>query len=193
MSSEAFVEKMKSIQNSFLEFLEDGSEAEDKYENFINLVSTQQICNEGHEFKELLQLISSIVNDHHRVGNFISKVEQVLRQFKKSIQKYLSNSKLFKIFKDNKRILLFLIEEKMMSIDESIFSIVTKDIYIKKKYCEYFQPEIKLFLTKENIEKYRDKNKSLKDDKFLETMNKEVDYNFYEKKKKEKMMIICVN
>ena len=46
MSSYAFVDKMKSIQNSFLEFLNDESDTEDKYENFINLVFTHKIIND---------------------------------------------------------------------------------------------------------------------------------------------------
>ena len=183
MSSEAFVVKLKSIQSSLLEFLEEESDGEDKYKNFINLVSTQQIIKEEHEFKALLQLINSIANNHHRVPNFISKVERVLRHFKQDLQKYFSNSEIFKIFKDNKRILLFLLEEKLMIMDEYIFSIITKSFYVRKNYCEYFQPEIKPFLTEENIEKYGSKNKSLKDAEFIKRMNKEVEENFYEKRR----------
>ena len=183
MSFETFVEKMKSIQNSLLEFLEEESDGDDKYENFINLVSTQQIINDEHEFNALLRLINSIVNNHYRSRNFISKVERVLRQFKQGLQKYFSNSEIFNIFKDNKRILLFLLEEKMMIIDEHIFSIITSSEYVRKNYCEYFQPEIKRFVTKENIEKYGSENESLKDNKFIEVMNKEIETNFYEKRR----------
>ncbi|KAK8839760.1 hypothetical protein M9Y10_031465 [Tritrichomonas musculus] len=182
MRSKTFVDKMKSIQNFLLEFLEAESDANDKYENFINLISTQEINNKKHEFTALLQLINHIGNNHHRAPNFISKVERVLRQFKQDLKKSFSNSEIFDIFEDNKRILLFLLEEKMMIIDEYIFSIITSRFYVKKNYCEYFQPEIKPFLTQENIEKYGGKNKSLKDDKFNERMNKEIEANFYEKR-----------
>ena len=60
MSSEAFVDKMKSIQHFLLEFLGDESDAEGKYENFINLISAHKIINDRYEFKALLQLINSI-------------------------------------------------------------------------------------------------------------------------------------
>ena len=175
---------MKSIQNSLLEFLEEESDGDDKYENFINLVSTQQIINDKHEFKALLQLISRIANNHHRSRNFISKGERVLRQFKQDPQKYFSNSEIFNIFNDNKRILLILLEEKMMIIDEYIFLKIPSPEYVSMNYCEYFQPEIKPFLIQENIEKYGSKNKLLKDNKFIERMNKEVETNFYEKRRK---------
>ena len=183
MSSETIVEKMKSIQNSFLEFLEKESDGEDEYDNFINLVSTHQINNDKHEFKALLRLMNSIWNNHHRVGNFISKFERVLRHFKQDLQKNFSNSEIFDIFKDNKRILLFLLEEKLMTIDEYIFSIITSREYVEKNYCVYFQPEIKPLLTQENIEQYGILNECLKDDKFIERMNKKVESNFYEKRR----------
>lgn len=41
MSIEGIVEKKKSIQNALLEFLEDESDAEDKFSNFINFISTK--------------------------------------------------------------------------------------------------------------------------------------------------------
>ena len=182
MSSETFVEKMKSIQNALLEFLEDKSDADDKFENLINHLSTHEIINGQHEFERFLQLINSIGNNHQRIPNFICKIERILRQFKQDLQKYFSNSEIFKIFKDNKRMLLFLLEEKMMIIDEHIFLKVLIYEY-KENYCEYFQPEIKQFLTEENIEKYIRKNKLLKDNKFIERMNKEVESNFYEKRR----------
>ncbi|KAK8840923.1 hypothetical protein M9Y10_027755 [Tritrichomonas musculus] len=183
MSIDGFVEKMKMIQNDLLDFLEDESDAEDKYENFINLLSTQEIIKDQYKFKGLLYLINSIGNNHQCIPNFIFKVERLLRQFKEDIQKYFSNSKIFDFFRDNKRILLFLIEEKIITIDEYIFSQMTSYCYVIKKYCEYFQPEIKPFFTKENIEKYNSKNGSLKDIEFIESMNKEVEENFYEKRR----------
>ena len=53
--------------------------------------------------------------------------------------------------------------------------------YVKMNYCEIFQPEIKPFLTEENIEKDGSQNKSLKDAEFIERNNKEFESKFYEK------------
>ena len=52
MNFEEFVEKKKSIQNALLEFLDDESDADDKFENFVNLVTSQQIIKNQHDFKE---------------------------------------------------------------------------------------------------------------------------------------------
>ena len=184
MSFEEFVDKMKSIQIALLDFLEDESdESEDKFEYLINLISSHKIINDKYEFKALLQLMNNISLLHRRCPNFISKNERLLRHFKKDIQKYFSNSEIFKIFKLNKRILLFLIEEKMMTIDEYIFSQITSKKYAKEKYIEYFQPEIKQFLTNGNIEKHGSINEILQNEEFLEKMNKEVEKYFYEKRR----------
>lgn len=50
------------------------------------------------------------------------------------------------IFKSNKRILLFLIKEEIIAINESIVSIFTSDKYKKRKYEDYFMPEINRFM-----------------------------------------------
>ncbi|KAK8898246.1 hypothetical protein M9Y10_000524 [Tritrichomonas musculus] len=178
MNIKEFIEKMKNIQSNLLEFLEDESNSRDKYETFVKLITEQKIIDDQYEFKALLDLIDAISRNHRRSHNFISNVEQILRHFKQHIQKYFSNSKILEIFDYNKRILLFLIEEKVMTIDDSIFITLIND-----EYCDYFQPEIKPFLTKENIEKYSDRNKSLKDEEFIERMKKDVDEDFYEKRR----------
>ena len=110
MTVERFVDKMKSIQNALLEFLEDESNAEDKYEEFINLSTTHKIIKERYKFKALLQLINSIGSNHKRTSNFICNLERLLKHFLKDIKKYFSNSEIFELFKGNKRILLLLID-----------------------------------------------------------------------------------
>ena len=166
-------EKMKTIQSVLLEFLEDESNAEENSENFFKLVSEYHQTEDKYKFKSILRLINAIANNHQRVPNFIFKVERILGQMKQDLQNYFSNSEIFEIFKDNKRILLFLIEEKLITIDKYIFSLITSYEFQSKNYAEYFFPEIKPFLTKENIEKYQNENPKLR----------EISEEFYEKRK----------
>ncbi|KAK8898146.1 hypothetical protein M9Y10_000417 [Tritrichomonas musculus] len=181
MKINRFVEKMRSFQSNLLELLEDESYSKDKYETFVEHITEQKIYDDQHELKALLYIIDGISKNHRRSHDFISNIEQVLRHFEKDIQKFFSNSEIFKIFQNNKRILLFLIEEQLMTIDEYIFSIMTS--YRNENYCEYFQPEIKPFLTKEKIEKFCKQNENLKKDEFFESMSKDIDENFYEKRR----------
>ena len=145
-------EKMKTIQNALLEFLEDESNSEENYENFIKVVGDFQITKDKYKFKSIMQLINAIGNNHHRVTNFICKLEQILDHFKKDLQNYFSNTEIFNIFKSNKRLLLFLIEEKIMMMDEYIILRIMNYPFDKKKYVEYFAPEIKPFFKKNSFQ-----------------------------------------
>ncbi len=89
---------------------------------------------------------------------------------KQDLQKYFTNSEIFEIFKNNKRILLFLIEGRVIIIDEYIVSRITSYEFDRKNYREYFLPEIKPFLTKEFIQKYRNKTTNLQEDEFLDKL-----------------------
>ena len=98
MSIEETVGKMKTVQNNLLEFLEDESDAEDKYEIFINFLSSHKIDQSRDEFGALLQLINSIGNNHQRVPNFISKLERLLRYLKKRDPTTFFKFRNFRIF-----------------------------------------------------------------------------------------------
>ena len=107
-----------------------------------------------------------------------------MRQFKQSLQQTFSNSEIFEIFKGSKRILLFLFNEKVIIIDEYIVFRITSNEFSIFKYCEYFEPEIKPFLTKEFIEKYEESNLKLGDKEFIEKTSNEFSDEFYNKRNK---------
>ena len=53
-----------------------------------------------------------------------------------------TNIEIFQIFKKNKRVLLFLIEEKMIVIDDDIaYQMEINDCF--NKYIDYFTPELR--------------------------------------------------
>ena len=62
-------------------------------------------------------MLVKVANHHNRGPDFYTKIFRVLRLFIEDIKKY-QNSRIFNIFKDNKRILIFLIEEKILTVDE---------------------------------------------------------------------------
>ena len=126
--------KMKDIEEKLLKYLECEDENEENYENLIKSIKDKRILEDQHEARLFLYLLIKIANSHHRNFFFFDKIEQVLKAFKEEIKKNYSNSVIFKVFKDNKRILLFLIEEKLIEVDEDIFQeIMTK----KFQYCKY--------------------------------------------------------
>ena len=183
MSIKGVIENMKLIQHALLKFIEDEANTEENYDNFIKLTTDQKIIEDRYKLKSLLQLINSISNNHQRVYNFVYKIEQILVHFKKDITKFFTNSEIFKIFCENKRIILSLIQEKIIIIDEYIVSEITSEENFKKHYPEYFSPEIKQFLTDEFISKYKKRNKDLQKAENIQEIKKEVSKEFYEKRK----------
>ena len=145
------IEEMKNIQNMFLDFIENSENMQNgciltNYKYFENL-NTQEKCN---KLIEIIYLISKIIDNHHRTTDFFAKIEQILFHFKNDIKQNLSNSDLFNIFCHNKRILLFLFKEGILTIDESIAFWLSKD---NANYYDYFAYEILSFFNNEPINK----------------------------------------
>ncbi|KAK8842006.1 hypothetical protein M9Y10_026219 [Tritrichomonas musculus] len=183
MSFKEEIEKMKRIQGVLLEFVEDKLNSEENYENFINIITNHKMNKDPYEFKLVLRLINKIAENHQRVHDFINKIERILVFFKTDIKKHYSNSEIFNLFESNKRILLFIIQEKIILIDEFIVSQITNNKYVEKKYAEYFAPEIKGFITEEFINKYCKSNRYLADEELINKIRKEVPDDFFDKRK----------
>ena len=154
MSIEEYVEKKKNIQQVLLEYIDDESNVEENYETLIQVLKEQNIIKDLKDMKEILYLISIIGDNFHRSNTFFHKLELILQNLKEKITKLFSNNEIFEIFKNNKRILLFLIEEQIILIDENFISTITNGNYIGKHYFEYFYPEIINIFTEEIINNY---------------------------------------
>ena len=155
MSIQDYINEMMLIQSDFLEFIENETEGEEEFKKLTKLFEDLKISENQHKLKSILHLLIKISNNHHRNHVFFTKIEQIILHFKADIKKYFSNSEIFDIFKSNKRILLFLIEEHIMIFDEYIFNRITTKKFIDSKYPFYFSPEIKPFLTNDWIVKYQ--------------------------------------
>ena len=184
MSSQEYLDTMKDIQENILYFLEEGANSE---ENFLILESKfndTKISDNKYYLLSFMYLISKVGNNNHRFPNFFTKLDRILLFFKEDIKKYFSNSEIFNIFKSNKRILLFLIEQQIMVFDEYIVRKITKtEKYIEAKYPQYFQPEIQLFIKEKWFPKHENNNKQKEENGWVEEIKKELLENFYEKRK----------
>ena len=184
MSSQEHLDMMKDIQESILNFLEEEAKSEENLLILEDKFDNSKINGNQYDLLSLLHLISKIVNNFHRFSNFFSKIERILLFFKEGIKKYFSNSEIFNIFKSNKRILLFLIEQQIMVFDEYIVRKITKtEKYIEAKYPQYFQPEIQLFIKEKWFPKHENNNKQKEENGWVEEIKKELLENFYEKRK----------
>ena len=158
---------MQEVQQNLLEFLDNDTNNETTFQS-------SRICNDQNKLKALLHLILKIANNHHRKQFFFSKIEQVIMFYKEYIKKYFSNWEIFSIFKRNKRILLFLIDEQILFMDERITEHFLTDVKLSNtNYPDYFAPEIKPFIS--DYLQYKEED-------VIERL-KEIPDNFYEMRK----------
>ncbi|KAK8872176.1 hypothetical protein M9Y10_007939 [Tritrichomonas musculus] len=147
MNLQQYLDEMKTIQCNILDFIDDEINKEENFQNIQIIFEDENICCTLNKLKLVLRMIANISNDHHRELNFFDKIEKIIILLTENIKKYFSNSDIFNIFKINKKILLFLIEEKMIIIDDHIAKkILTTEKFIEQNYPQYFVPEIKPFV-----------------------------------------------
>ena len=103
------------------------------------------------DLKLLLRFLLVISNNHHRTPNFFNNLEKIIKLIEEPIKEKISNFEIFLIFKSNKRILLFLIQNQILSIDKTITNFTMKKRYYNEQYSHYFYPEIKDFISDKNF------------------------------------------
>ena len=153
MSIEEYLDQIENIQTAFLEFIDDDDDVEEKFLNLYLILNNKKIRDNKHGLKLFLHHIASVCTNHHRGPNFFSKVERVILIFKDEITKYYLNYEIFNIFKKDKRILLFLIEENMIIFDERVAKTMIGLKYVNKNYPQYFAPEMKAFMNEKWLNK----------------------------------------
>ena len=149
-----YANKMKYVQESLLEFFDNDDTNENDFQLLMkNLEDHQQFKSNIRELRILLNLISKIELQHHRTQNFFSKIEKIIKYYQDNIMNSFSNLEIFNIFKENKRILLFLFDEKIIIPDIYLYYIITKIEYQEGRhkffnveyYPYYFFPEFQSF------------------------------------------------
>ena len=129
-----------------------------------------------------MHFLLTVVNNRHRDTNFFSKIERILLLFKDELTK-LKNDEIFQLFRSNKRILLFLIEEEILQVDEYFVKQITNGKYSEKKYPQYFAPEIQPFINKVWFPKYDPNDECLKENVWVEDIKKKIADDFHKNRK----------
>ena len=83
-------------------------------------------------------MITRIANYHYRSSNFYDKIIKIILIFKDAIKNMFSNTEIFQIFQSNKRLLLFLFEENLLKLNNSI----SQELAADDDYFYYFYPEL---------------------------------------------------
>ena len=129
------ISQKKEIYETILEYIDKGDHKE-----LIENLEKFHIHEDRNQFIVFLRLISKISKNHHRDTLFFDKFEQIFLFFSIQIKEIFSNFEIFKIFKNNPRILLLLIKHNILILDKSLISTLLQH---NNNYRYYFYSEIK--------------------------------------------------
>ena len=176
-TSEIFLTKMANLQNSFLDYINNDFTDE----NFLLLLKSQidssAIVNCRNELKMFLHFLSQISKYYHETTFFFEKIGKILLFLKPNIEKTFSKFEIYNIFKGQKKIILFLHENNILTIDWSITNLMINSTN-KKEYLKYFFLEVKDFIDDELADKisdelpenYEEQRKKNSDDDYIATL-----------------------
>ena len=190
MEIQKYVDKKKEIYNALMSFLKSPESHEElildneDYENLLDTLKELNIVENHEDFLDFIRLIVIIANNHHRYPGFFNKIEQILLHFKNEIKQSLSNIDIYNEFESNKRLLLFLIKEEILTLDKKITTlIINKNEPNGIFYSNYFIPELKKF-------NQADKNLNIQDN-YLEFYNNDPEKYEEYRQKGENDSLIC--
>ena len=164
-----YIQCRQLIESSLICFIENQDDMEEIYQNLIQIFNDYKISEKPDDLKEILSIIISISNDFHRNLNFWEKIQKIILFFRDQIMKFWSNIERFHIFKTNKRLLLFLFNEKIVILDNQIINTFFDIKFVNNNYIPYFYPEINSMLKNNlDIEENIIKNICYEEDIFLE-------------------------
>ena len=172
-----YIERKKDLQKALLSFIQgEEEESEEKSNELDESIKGEDFKNNRGELKLFLHLLLRIANDFHRSLFFFQRIEKIFQLIKSYIRYHLTNSELLELFAENKRILLLLIENRILNLDEEVISYLKTKIDINgTKFCHFFYPEIK------KIEQNQEFTQQI--EKELIEMDEKIFINFEEKRK----------
>ena len=106
------LEKLKKIQKDIIKYVDQDDDSDENFQNIKKIIDESKFTDNKDNFRLIIRFISNISNNYHRGPFFISKIEKILLHLKDNITHFLTVPEIFKIFVNNKRIHLFLFEEK---------------------------------------------------------------------------------
>ena len=146
---------MKMIHENILQFLDDEENESNNTVNEELIKIFQQNQFDKQELKSILYLISRIAENHHRTPRFLEKIKKIINFLKNQITKAFSNAEIFNYFKQCPIIILFLINDNILTFNYDIGIIIYQNDYQMLFYTELN----KIHTVKYEIPEYYEENR----------------------------------
>ena len=136
-----YIDIMRNIQDEILKAFDPKKDSESLKDDLIYNLSKFNILNNNDVFRSFLHLLSKIYENRHQFQDNLKIIESIIIHYKKYILDIFQNCEIFTIFKNDNRLLLFLINSEILKIDKFVINAMKNE-----KYSSFFFPEIKDFL-----------------------------------------------
>lgn len=175
-----YLRKMKLIHENILQYLEKEDDENEDFQNLINYLDNQQINKKVYKLKAILNIISKIADHHYRYPILFDKIFKIIKNYKKTITKLIPKPDIFNIFSENKSIILFLFEEKIIEPNQKIANLFQTDEFKNKFFPHFFLNELNPFFDENYVKKINFETLKL----FENREFKEIKSDTFEKKRK---------
>ena len=135
------IENLKEIQQVILDHLDKDDNDVNDSNNIIQFLDGENISKNSYLLRDFLCLISIISRNHHKNQFFWGKIDYILSHYQKEITDNFSNSTIFNIFQNDKRILYFLFNNNFLNMDENLYKIIELKYDYDRKNLVYFIKE----------------------------------------------------
>ena len=163
MDIKEYIDNKRKIQRAILSFIDEEEESETKYREISTLLADPSLTQNKEELKQVILIISNISNNHHRTTDFFDKIGRIIKLIKDDLKNNFTNQELFSFFKNNKRALLQLVNDNIITINQELFenerSSYSDEESMIKDIRKFFSPELGKFKTikfSEPIEKFKE-------------------------------------
>ena len=128
MNIQRHIKQNLDLYNGILSYIEeeDDENNDESFQNLIFLFNNLLINKDKEKLREILLMLSRIIDNHYRSPVFFLKIEKIILYYESSIKQTFTNNELFNIFSQNKRILLFLIQKEIIFVHQYITYILFK-------------------------------------------------------------------
>ena len=133
-----YIKKMKDLYNILLSYLDNCTEDEEDFFLLFDFIENQKIKENKDELIEFFLIVVNICNNHHRNKFFLQKIEKIISSFFDIFKQNFIEPEIFHIFETNKRILFFLVQNKIITLTNKEMKIgnVTYRIYLNDQYLD---------------------------------------------------------
>ena len=145
MEVNEYITRMGKIYSTILDYVSSNENMPEDFNLFISKMKCYQFEENSDEFRSFLHVICKIFSHHKRNDILAEKIFKIIFHYSDKIKQTFSNLDIFRIFKNNKLILLYLFEKAILSINEGIIQLILEKY--GPKDSNFFYPEIKPFLT----------------------------------------------